>query len=207
MVNASNLNIAHIGGKPVIIASKSATPGQSGQTQGVILQSSAGTNGANLVIGGQTLKVQSNSLNLISPTSSNAQTVMIGNQFVKVQQQTQAQVQQGQTQQAGEGSSANSVSGTVSPASASAASPVGKVVASSSQASPQATVKMQAPVQVATQQQPSQMILGAQVKKVSDKIHLEYFVVGEEGAVHAAELFFRTHSGSFLLSENIENDS
>ncbi|XP_059610747.1 uncharacterized protein LOC132257735 [Phlebotomus argentipes] len=158
MVNASNLNIAHIGGKPVIIASKSAAPGQSGQTQGVILQSSAGTNGANLVIGGQTLKVQSNSLNLISPTSSNAQTVMIGNQFVKVQGQQQSQ-------SSADSSANNSVSASGSAAVASAGSPVGKIVATSSQASPQASVKVQTPVQVTTQQQSPQMIIGAQVKK------------------------------------------
>ncbi|GAB0097619.1 hypothetical protein DMENIID0001_132790 [Sergentomyia squamirostris] len=157
MVNASNLNIAHIGGKPVIIASKAATPGQTGQTQSVILQSSAGTNGANLVIGGQTLKVQGNSLNLISPNSSNA--VMIGNQLVKVQSQAQQQSQV-QVQEVAAGGSGASGSG--SPAG----NPAGKIMASSSQASPQTAVKMQAAV--ATQQQgSSQMILGAQVKKGS----------------------------------------
>uniref|UniRef100_A0A1B0CAR0 Uncharacterized protein n=2 Tax=Lutzomyia longipalpis TaxID=7200 RepID=A0A1B0CAR0_LUTLO len=157
MVNASNLNIAHIGGKPVIIASKSATPGQSGQTQGVILQSTAGTNGANLVIGGQTLKVQSNSLNLISPTSSNAQTVMIGNQLVKVQQPQQI---------SGEASTTNSITATGSPVAAASGSQAAKIIASSSQASPQTAVKVQA-AQVEPQQQQSQMILGAQVKKAN----------------------------------------
>lgn len=61
MVNASNLNLAHIGGKPVIITSK-PTSGQVQQSgQSVIIQAGQ-PNGANFVIGGQTLKMQGNVL-------------------------------------------------------------------------------------------------------------------------------------------------
>lgn len=66
MVNASNLNIAHIGGKPVIIASKSSSQ-QGHQGQSLILQSGHTANGTNFLIGGQTLKMQGN---VLSPVFS-----------------------------------------------------------------------------------------------------------------------------------------
>lgn len=93
MVNASNLNLAHIGGKPVIITSK-PTSGQVQQPgQSVIIQAGQ-ANGTNFVIGGQTLKMQGNVMqNILNQNNSSGgqqtthQTVMVGNQLVKVQSQ------------------------------------------------------------------------------------------------------------------------
>jgi len=120
MVNASNLNIAHIGGKPVIIASK-ATPGQQGG-QSIVLQGTPNANGGtNLVIGGQTLKVQGNVINQTNASGQQTQTVMIGNQAVKVhtqgilqqQQHHHQQQQQQQQQNLVHSSTINSVGNTV----------------------------------------------------------------------------------------------
>lgn len=93
MVNASNLNLAHIGGKPVIITSK-PTSGQVQQSgQSVIIQAGQ-SNGTNFVIGGQTLKMQGNVIqNILNQNNSGqTQTVMVGNQLVKVQSQQQNSV-------------------------------------------------------------------------------------------------------------------
>jgi hypothetical protein len=70
MVNASNLNIAHIGGKPVIIASKNSVGGMSQVTgnQNIVLQG-GGTAGTNFMIGGQTVKLQGNLLSTVSVAS------------------------------------------------------------------------------------------------------------------------------------------
>lgn len=103
---APNLNIAHIGGKPIIIASKTPTiiQQQSSQAQqsqqprqNVIWTQGTHTSGANnsIVIGGQTVKVQGNVLTTTTPgqfdsasvtaaTSQPGQTVMFGNQIVKL---------------------------------------------------------------------------------------------------------------------------
>lgn len=88
MVNTAGLNIAHIGGKPVILASK----GSQLQGQNVILQTAAQSEtNSNLVISGQTLKVPSNmitqgNLNIINTNqTTNTQTVMLGGQVIKVQ--------------------------------------------------------------------------------------------------------------------------
>lgn len=107
MVNASNLNIAQIGGKSVIIASK--TPTLLNQTSSVVSQSNSLSNanrtnviwtqnvsggtttGTNsFVLGGQTVKVQGNITSIPFDQSSNsqvttAQNVMFGNQIVKLQ--------------------------------------------------------------------------------------------------------------------------
>lgn len=111
---ASNLNIAHIGGKPVIIASKtpaiiqqSSQAQQQGGARQNVIWTQAAQSGANnsIVIGGQTVKVQGNVLTTTTPThfdsTSSAstataattlqtsqpaqQTVMFGNQIVKLQ--------------------------------------------------------------------------------------------------------------------------
>lgn len=95
MVNASNLNITHIGGKPVIIANKPG--GTSSLISGQQLQSSIANTSSSgssvtttsLVIGGQTLKVQGN-LNLVgapnnASSAGGTQHVMFGNQIVKIQ--------------------------------------------------------------------------------------------------------------------------
>lgn len=92
MVNASNLNLAQFGGKPVIIASKT-TPNTLNKNimqshQNVILQTSTASaspsnnGGTNFVItqGGQALKI-------LPPGAQGAQTVMLNNQLVKVQTQ------------------------------------------------------------------------------------------------------------------------
>lgn len=94
MVNASNLNLAQFGGKPVIIASKTTQSALNKNLmqshQNVILQTSSTTQqqqqqpnngGTNFVItqGGQALK--------ILPPGAQAQTVMLNNQLVKVQTQ------------------------------------------------------------------------------------------------------------------------
>lgn len=112
MMNASNLNIAHIGGKPVIIASKQAVaatatgngPGQQQQQiqhqqqqqprQNIIWQSAQGNSSGpntttNFVIGGQAVKVQGNVLQQFDQqNNSQTQTVMFGNQVVKLQAAT-----------------------------------------------------------------------------------------------------------------------
>lgn len=109
MVNASNLNIAHIGGKPVIIASKTpnimqqqAQQQQTGTRQNVIWQTqgATGTGNNSFVIGGQTVKVQGNMLTTTGTpfdqssgtatlqTGQSQQTVMFGNQIVKLSQMT-----------------------------------------------------------------------------------------------------------------------
>lgn len=111
MVNASNLNITHIGGKPVIIASKTPTTTIINQSQNQTIQhnqssmpnrtnviwtqGTTSTGNTNFVIGGQTVKVQGNvttvpfdqtasaTTNVQSLTA--AQNVMFGNQIVKLQ--------------------------------------------------------------------------------------------------------------------------
>lgn len=94
MVNASNLNLAHIGGKPVIITSKPTAGQVQQQGQSVIIQAGQ-SNGTNFVIGGQTLKMQGNVMqNILNQNNSGQthQTVMVGNQLVKVQSQQQNSV-------------------------------------------------------------------------------------------------------------------
>lgn len=85
MVNASNLNITHIGGKPVLIAGKPGSnvlTGTGGQASGGSTTMAGGPTTTSLMIGGQTVKVQGN-LNLGNANQS--QHVMIGNQLVKIQ--------------------------------------------------------------------------------------------------------------------------
>lgn len=111
MVNASNLNIAHIAGKPVIIASK---PMMQMQRQNIIWQQSAQqTSGqqqpTNFIIGGQTVKMlqtfdrtqQQSSSSVIGGGGGGggAQTVMFGNQVVKLHASNQMNVRPQQPQQ------------------------------------------------------------------------------------------------------------
>lgn len=91
MVNATNLNLTHIGGKPVLLASK-ANPLQNIQGQNVILQSqTANATASNLVALNNTAKTISTTA---TPTSTvsliNAQNtqVLLGSQ-IKVQQPSQ----------------------------------------------------------------------------------------------------------------------
>lgn len=105
IMNASNLNIAHIGGKPVIIASKNPSTTIIGQptnqkvqqndqqtspnrtnviwTQGT---ASSTANVGNFVIGGQTVKLQSNFDQSVATTPGvqSTQNVMFGNQYMKL---------------------------------------------------------------------------------------------------------------------------
>lgn len=97
MVNASNLNVAQFAGKPIIIASKTTKSLGTGtaQQQNVIWQQQASTptsNNTNYVISGQSgLKVQNNVLFEQQPTSQ-TQTVMFGNQMVRLQSPNQIAV-------------------------------------------------------------------------------------------------------------------
>lgn len=104
MVNASNLNIAQFAGKPIIIASKTATgnvtPQQQQQQnaprqQNVIWQQqgTSTSNNTNYVISGQQgLKVQNNVLSHFEQPTSQTQTVMFGNQMVRLQSPNQISV-------------------------------------------------------------------------------------------------------------------
>lgn len=90
MVNATNLNLTHIGGKPVLLASKNS-PIQNIQGQNVILQSqSSNSSGSNLVA----INSSSKTVSTTAPTSTvsliNAQNtqVLLGSQL-KVQQPSQ----------------------------------------------------------------------------------------------------------------------
>lgn len=91
MINAQNY-IANIGGKQMIIAGKpntSTTTTPSGQ--GIVLQSSGTNNGASYILNaqGQPMKVQGNILT--QPLTSQTQTMMVGNQLMKVQSLNQLQ--------------------------------------------------------------------------------------------------------------------
>lgn len=106
MVNASNLNIAQFAGKPIIIASKTAAGTVSTQQhqqqqqqttprQNVIWQQqgTSASNNANYVISGQSgLKVQNNVLSHFEQPTSQTQTVMFGNQMVRLQSPNQIAV-------------------------------------------------------------------------------------------------------------------
>ncbi len=94
MVNASNLNVAQFAGKPIIIASKTTKPGTT-QQQNVIWQQqgTSTSNNANYVISGQSgLKVQNNVLSHFEQPTSQTQTVMFGNQVVRLQSPNQIAV-------------------------------------------------------------------------------------------------------------------
>lgn len=85
MVNTANLNLTHIGGKPVLFASKGATI-QNIQGQNVILQTQPGASGPSLVLQNSknfqaaSVPKSSNNINII-----NQQNVVLGSQ-VKMQQ-------------------------------------------------------------------------------------------------------------------------
>lgn len=118
IMNASNLNIAHIGGKPVIIASKTPANTIIGQSANQTVQqhnqqttpnrtnviwtqgtASSTTNANNFVIGGQTVKVAGNFESAGTAgvqSTTTAQNVMFTNQIVKLQAH-QANAQQLQT--------------------------------------------------------------------------------------------------------------
>lgn len=94
MVNASNLNVAQFAGKPIIIASKTTKTGTA-QQQNVIWQqqSTSTANNTNYVISGQSgLKVQNNVLSHFEQPTSQTQTVMFGNQVVRLQSPNQIAV-------------------------------------------------------------------------------------------------------------------
>ncbi|KAG4066801.1 hypothetical protein HA402_012868 [Bradysia odoriphaga] len=94
MVNASNLNVAQFAGKPIIIASKTAKTGTT-QQQNVIWQQqgTSASNSTNYVISGQPgLKVQNNVLSHFEQPTSQTQTVMFGNQVVRLQSPNQIAV-------------------------------------------------------------------------------------------------------------------
>lgn len=183
MVNASNLNIAHIGGKPVIIASKTpnimhqqAQQQQTGTRQNVIWQTqgAAGTAGSNsFVIGGQTVKVQGNMLTttgtpfdqssgtatLQTGQSQQQQTVMFGNQIVKLSQMT------------GQSTTGMPV---ISAAGSSATTPTRTVVLGSTGQ----TIKVHSPslTQVGGKvTQHAQVVLGGQSFKVRTLLHILFF--------------------------------
>ncbi|KAJ6636672.1 hypothetical protein Bhyg_15264 [Pseudolycoriella hygida] len=96
MVNASNLNMAQLAGKPIIIASKTTkSAAGTAQQQNVIWQQQATTtpNNTNYVISGQPgLKVQNNVLSHFEQPTSQTQTVMFGNQMVRLQSPSQISV-------------------------------------------------------------------------------------------------------------------
>lgn len=195
MMNASNLNIAHIAGKPVIIASKPVTSanGQPAQVQtqqhqqlqqlprqNVIWQNATPTGSVtgqqptNFVIGGQAVKVQGNVLQHFDASqsgqvvSNNTQTVMFGNQMVKLQAAPN-QIQHHQQQQHIVVSSA---SGSVLTGSRTV------VLGTSGQ-----TIRVHSPAQnqvvtsgtvTMAQQQQQQMIVGKNIKvmeKTGHKLH------------------------------------
>lgn len=95
MMNTSNLNIAHIAGKPVIIASKPNGPTQQQQTsqpasrQNVIWQSStpSPSNTANKLIN-STVSHNNDQQPMTSRVAASPQAVMFGNQVVKLQSNT-----------------------------------------------------------------------------------------------------------------------
>ncbi|CRK96918.1 CLUMA_CG010308, isoform A [Clunio marinus] len=96
MINSPNY-IANIGGKPLIIANKAntSTSGNTNSQGGLMLQTNNASNGAFILNSqGQPLKVQGNILtqgNINQPNTSQPQTVMLGNQIVKVQSLQQIQ--------------------------------------------------------------------------------------------------------------------
>lgn len=96
MVNASNLNVSQFAGKPIIIASKTTKTGTgTAQQQNVIWQqqSTSTSNNTNYVISGQSgLKVQNNVLSHFEQPTSQTQTVMFGNQMVRLQSPNQIAV-------------------------------------------------------------------------------------------------------------------
>lgn len=96
MVNASNLNVAQFAGKPIIIASKTTkTATGTAQQQNVIWQQqgTSTSNNTNYVISGQPgLKVQNNVLSHFEQPTSQTQTVMFGNQMVRLQSPNQINV-------------------------------------------------------------------------------------------------------------------
>lgn len=94
MVNASNVNLSQLAGKPVIIASKSGNTQQQ-SNQGLILQNTnQGGNNASIVIGGQALKVHGNILTPLSYNQNDGQrhTMLLSNQMLKVQQSNQSTI-------------------------------------------------------------------------------------------------------------------
>lgn len=96
MVNASNLNVAQFAGKPIIIASKTTKSATgTAQQQNVIWQQqgTSTSNNTNYVISGQPgLKVQNNVLSHFEQPTSQTQTVMFGNQMVRLQSPNQINV-------------------------------------------------------------------------------------------------------------------
>lgn len=96
MVNASNLNVAQFAGKPIIIASKTTKTATGTTPQQNVIWQQQGTstsNNTNYVISGQSgLKVQNNVLSHFEQTTSQTQTVMFGNQMVRLQSPNQIAV-------------------------------------------------------------------------------------------------------------------
>lgn len=92
MVNASNLT--QFAGKPIIIASKTTKTGAAQQPNVIWQQQSTSTaNNTNYVISGQPgLKVQNNVLSHFEQPTSQTQTVMFGNQVVRLQSPNQIAV-------------------------------------------------------------------------------------------------------------------
>ncbi|XP_055380378.1 nuclear factor related to kappa-B-binding protein [Condylostylus longicornis] len=97
--NTSNIrmNLANLRGKPVIITNKQGTQQNNTTAQNVqlvqnnqVVNSANSTSSGNIVIGGQTLKVQGNmipgNIQVLNQSSSQPQAVMLGNQILKVAQ-------------------------------------------------------------------------------------------------------------------------
>lgn len=88
MVNAANLNLTHIGGKPVLLASKSGAI-QNLQGQNVILQTQPSASGASVVLqntgkgASNSLQTQTNNLNILNQSN------IVFTPQVKVQQPQQ----------------------------------------------------------------------------------------------------------------------
>lgn len=80
MVNAANLNITHIGGKPVLLASKGTTI-QNIQGQNVILQTQPNTSGGSLVLQQNTVKTIPTTQNNPSINIVNQQNMVLGPQL------------------------------------------------------------------------------------------------------------------------------
>jgi hypothetical protein len=83
MVNAANLNLTHIGGKPVLLASKGTTI-QNIQGQNVILQTQPNTSGGSLVLQNAVKAIPSTQQNTQNINIINQQNVVLGPQL-KVQ--------------------------------------------------------------------------------------------------------------------------
>lgn len=97
VVNTANMNVANIGGKPVLISGKltgnmaslirsTTTAATSGNKPSIVTDAAGSVRGTtNLLIGNQTLKVP-NSINAsTNPSLGTTQHLMIGNQLVRIQ--------------------------------------------------------------------------------------------------------------------------